>query len=83
MAGSGIFVAGAGRLPGNHPGHCMSEYRVQFEVFEGPLDLLLYLIKKEEVDIYQVNLTRAGDRSSSSIMNRCARWTWKSPGNSW
>ena len=36
----------------------MSEYKVKFEVFEGPLDLLLYLIKKEEVDIYDVNLTR-------------------------
>jgi len=36
----------------------MAEYKVQFEIFEGPLDLLLYLIKKEEVDIYQVNLTR-------------------------
>ncbi|MBU6410021.1 MAG: segregation/condensation protein A, partial [Verrucomicrobia bacterium] len=36
----------------------MADYKVQFEVFEGPLDLLLYLIKKEEVDIYQVNLTR-------------------------
>ena len=36
----------------------MAEYKVQFEVFEGPLDLLLYLIKKEEVDIYQVNLTK-------------------------
>jgi segregation and condensation protein A len=35
----------------------MSEYKVKFEVFEGPLDLLLYLIKKEEVDIYEVNLT--------------------------
>src|SRR5216117_2140837 len=36
----------------------MTEYKVKFEVFEGPLDLLLYLIKKEEVDIYEVNLTR-------------------------
>jgi segregation and condensation protein A len=36
----------------------MSEYRVQFEVFEGPLDLLLHLVKKQEVDIYQVNLTQ-------------------------
>ena len=40
-----------------HPG-LMAEYKVKFEVFEGPLDLLLYLIKKEEVDIYEVNLTR-------------------------
>jgi len=36
----------------------MMEYKVKFEVFEGPLDLLLYLIKKEEVDIYEVNLTK-------------------------
>src|SRR5260370_37109864 len=36
----------------------MPEYKVKFEVFEGPLDLLLYLIKKEEVDIYDVNLTQ-------------------------
>src|SRR5207248_3425082 len=35
----------------------MTDYKVKFEVFEGPLDLLLYLIKKEEVDIYDVNLT--------------------------
>jgi segregation and condensation protein A len=34
------------------------EYKVQFEVFEGPLDLLLYLVRKEEVDIYEVNLTK-------------------------
>jgi segregation and condensation protein A len=40
----------------------MAEYKVQFEVFEGPLDLLLYLIKKEEVDIYAVNLTLLASR---------------------
>ncbi len=36
----------------------MPENRVQLTVFEGPLDLLLYLVKKEEVDIYEVNLTK-------------------------
>src|SRR5215210_8636025 len=36
----------------------MTDYKVKFEVFEGPLDLLLYLIKREEVDIYEVNLTK-------------------------
>jgi len=36
----------------------MTDYKVKFEVFEGPLDLLLYLIKKQEVDIYEVNLTQ-------------------------
>ncbi|MCS7089397.1 MAG: segregation/condensation protein A [Verrucomicrobiota bacterium] len=35
----------------------MADYKVRFEVFEGPLDLLLYLVKKEEVDIYEVNLS--------------------------
>lgn len=36
----------------------MEQNKVQLEIFEGPLDLLLYLVKKEEVDIYQVNLTK-------------------------
>ena len=35
-----------------------SDYRVKLEVFEGPLDLLLYLIKKEEVDIYDIPIER-------------------------
>ena len=30
------------------------EYKVKLEVFEGPLDLLLYLIKKNEVDIQNI-----------------------------
>lgn len=35
-----------------------SDYKVKLEVFEGPLDLLLYLIKKEEVDIYDIPIER-------------------------
>lgn len=30
------------------------DYRVNLEVFEGPLDLLLYLIKKNDLDIYDI-----------------------------
>lgn len=30
------------------------EYKVNLEVFEGPLDLLLYLIRREELDIYDI-----------------------------
>ncbi len=30
------------------------EYKVKLEVFEGPLDLLLYLIKKDELDISNI-----------------------------
>jgi segregation and condensation protein A len=33
-------------------------YQVNLEVFSGPLDLLLYLIKKEEVDIYDISISR-------------------------
>src|SRR5207237_9683984 len=40
----------------------MADYKVKFEVFEGPLDLLLYLIRKEEVDIYDVNLTQLANQ---------------------
>lgn len=32
----------------------MSEWNVKIDVFEGPLDLLLHLIKKLEVDIYDI-----------------------------
>ena len=31
-------------------------YEVKLEVFEGPLDLLLYLIRKDELDIYDIPL---------------------------
>ena len=30
------------------------DYAIRLDVFEGPLDLLLYLIKKDEVDIYDI-----------------------------
>jgi segregation and condensation protein A len=36
----------------------MEEYRVNLEVFAGPLDLLLYLVRKEEVDIYDIPIAR-------------------------
>ncbi|MBI3651432.1 MAG: segregation/condensation protein A [Acidobacteria bacterium] len=35
-----------------------SQYKVKLEVFEGPLDLLLFLIKKEEVSIYDIPIAR-------------------------
>ena len=39
-----------------------AENRVSLEIFEGPLDLLLYLIKKDEVDIYEVSIERITDQ---------------------
>lgn len=35
-----------------------SDYKVRLEIFEGPLDLLLYLIKKDEVDIHSISIER-------------------------
>ena len=36
----------------------MQNYRVQLDSYSGPLDLLLYLIRREEVDIYDIPIAR-------------------------
>ena len=40
----------------------MADYRVNLEIFAGPLDLLLYLVRKEEVDIYDIPLAKITDQ---------------------
>lgn len=35
-----------------------TDYKVRLEIFEGPLDLLLYLIKKDELDIQSISIER-------------------------
>ncbi len=37
------------------------EYRVELEVYNGPLDLLLYLIKRDELDIYDIPIAQITD----------------------
>jgi len=37
-------------------------YKVKLDVFEGPLDLLLYLIQKDEVDISDIPIARITDQ---------------------
>ncbi len=37
-------------------------YRVELEIYNGPLDLLLYLIRKDEVDIYDIPISRITDQ---------------------
>jgi segregation and condensation protein A len=37
-------------------------YSVDLDVFQGPLDLLLYLIKKEEIDIYDIPVARVTEQ---------------------
>lgn len=34
------------------------DYRVELDVFNGPLDLLLYLLKRDELDIYDIPISR-------------------------
>jgi len=36
----------------------MSTYRVELEAFSGPLDLLLYLVRRNEIDIVQLPIAR-------------------------
>ncbi len=40
----------------------MADYRVNLEIFAGPLDLLLYLVRKEEVDIYDIPIAKITDQ---------------------
>ena len=40
----------------------MADYRVNLDVFAGPLDLLLYLVRKDEVDIYDISITKITDQ---------------------
>ena len=43
------------------------EYSVRLDVFEGPLDLLLYLIKKDEVDIYDIPIVKITEQYNAYL----------------
>ena len=50
---------------GNQDREAMSTepiYSVKLEGFEGPLDLLLHLIQKEEMDIHDIQIAQITDR---------------------
>ncbi|MFB6272494.1 MAG: ScpA family protein [Salinibacter sp.] len=36
-------------------------YRVELEQFEGPMDLLLFFIKRDEIDVYDIPIARIAD----------------------
>src|SRR5438045_4666235 len=38
------------------------QYKIKLPDFEGPLDLLLYLIRKEEVSIYDIPIARISEQ---------------------
>ncbi|MGB3112910.1 MAG: segregation/condensation protein A, partial [Candidatus Omnitrophota bacterium] len=33
-------------------------YKAKLDIFEGPLDLLLFLVKKERIDIYDIHIAK-------------------------
>ncbi len=39
-----------------------TEYKIDLETYNGPLDLLLYLIRREEVDIYDIPIAKITDQ---------------------
>jgi segregation and condensation protein A len=45
------------------------DYRVELDVYNGPLDLLLYLIKRDELDIYDIPITRITDSYMGYVHN--------------
>src|SRR5918996_1064690 len=45
-------------------------YEVKLDVFEGPIDLLLHLITKQRVDIYDVSLATMTDEYIQAIAAR-------------
>ncbi len=37
-------------------------YRIELDAFEGPLDLLLYLLRRDEIDIYDIPVAHVADQ---------------------
>lgn len=37
-------------------------YKIKLEIFEGPLDLLLYLVKKDHLNIYDISIARVTEQ---------------------
>ena len=44
------------------PAHGGSPYAVKLSVFEGPLDLLLHLIRLDEVEVTDIPIARIGEQ---------------------
>ncbi len=40
----------------------MSDYKIKLEVFEGPIALLMYLIEKDQLDIYDIPIARVTEQ---------------------
>jgi segregation and condensation protein A len=45
----------------------LESFRAELETFSGPLDLLLHLVRKEEIDIFDVPVSRITDRYLAAV----------------
>ena len=50
------------------------ELEVKLQVFEGPLDLLLHLIEKNKVDIYDIPIVEITEQYLDYV--RCLKMIW-------
>jgi segregation and condensation protein A len=55
------YCGPAGRIVPPQARTARVDYRVELDVFNGPMDLLLYLLKRDEVDIYDIPIARITD----------------------
>lgn len=58
MDGTTAAKAGAPPQRRQAQGVGVDDYRVQLEVYNGPMDLLLYLIRRDEIDIHDIPIAR-------------------------
>src|SRR5262249_10203867 len=49
-------------IDGGMPSVTPPDYRVELESFRGPLDLLLYLVKRDEVDVLDIPIARVAEQ---------------------
>ncbi len=45
------------------------DYKVELDIYNGPLDLLLYLIKRDELDVYDIPIARITDSYMGYVAN--------------
>lgn len=58
-------IAGTGRVEPSSPDD--ASYRLSLPAFEGPLDLLLHLIRKHEIDIYDIPIVLITDQYNAYL----------------
>src|SRR5215213_705535 len=64
------LIIGRTPLESTHPPTRMAvDYRVELDIYNGPLDLLLYLIKRDELDIYDIPIARITNSYMGYVAN--------------